>query len=43
MGVTGCGETMEAAWNDMWQLYGEFIRESHARMFAAQLNPPRAG
>lgn len=28
MGVTGCGTTMEAAWNDMWTLYAEAMRPS---------------
>ena len=23
MGVTGCGSTMQAAWDDMWMLYRE--------------------
>lgn len=26
MGVTGCGTTMEAAWEDMWALYREAVR-----------------
>lgn len=26
MGVTGCGESMEAAYEDMWQLYREAMR-----------------
>lgn len=26
MGVTGCGVTMEAAWEDMWALYREMVR-----------------
>lgn len=25
MGVTGCGATMEEAWNDMWGLYRDFV------------------
>ena len=26
MGVTGCGATMEEAWDDMWNLYREAVR-----------------
>ena len=26
MGVTGCGDTMEEAYSDMWQLYKEVVR-----------------
>ena len=25
MGVTGCGDTMEEAWDDMWALYREAV------------------
>ena len=30
MGVTGCGETPKAAYDDMWQLYSDFIKKSRA-------------
>lgn len=26
MGVTGCGDTMEEAWDDMWNLYRDAVR-----------------
>jgi hypothetical protein len=32
MGITGQGLTMEDAWNDMWHLYREMVKESHSRI-----------
>lgn len=28
MGVTGCGDSMESAWHDMWTLYWEAMKPS---------------
>lgn len=39
MGVTGCGVTMQAAWDDMWLLY----REAYSRPIQAVSGSPRNG
>lgn len=45
MGVTGQGATMREAWDDMWQLYLEFVQEASANHRRNSFNPPvvRAG
>ena len=39
MGAIGCGATPKEAWDDMWGLYGEFIREMSPKPYYS----PRSG